>query len=329
MRILKSLARVGAAVFLAVAVIWATAAFVARQPTLTRRPFRPRLRADAANLQRHVEFLTVQVRPRDVKHLANLDAAADYIKTAFTKSGGRVTEQPFDVRNRTFRNVICDFGPADPSRPLLIVGAHYDAFSMTGNLPGADDNASGTAGLMELARLLGAQAPENPVELVAYTTEEPPFFASDRMGSAVHADSLLESDRKVTAMLCLEMIGYFRGEQRWDSRVLGMLYPRRGDFIGVAGGWDDRDLARLVKNAIRSAGGPPVVSFTGPRSMSDASDHRNYWSRGFKAVMITDTAYLRNPNYHAVGDTADTLDYERMARVVDGVMNAILELQAR
>ena len=326
---LKSLLRIGVAVILTVAVLWGAAAAIARQPTFARPRFRPKLRADAGNLQRHVQFLSVDVRPRDVEHLANLNAAADYIKAVFTKSGGRVAEQTFDVRDRTFRNVICDFGPADASRPLLVVGAHYDAFSMTGNLPGADDNASGTAGLLELARLLGTQPPSDPVELVAYTTEEPPFFASDRMGSAMHADSLLESDRNVKAMLCLEMIGYFRGDQRWDSKVLGLLYPRRGDFIGVAGGWDDRGLARQVKSSMRAAGGPTVVSFTGPRLMSDASDHRNYWSRGFKAVMITDTAYLRNPNYHTAGDTPDTLDYQRMARVVDGVMNAILDLQAR
>ena len=266
------------------------------------------------------------MRPRDVAHPANLDAAATYVKAEFSRTGGSVSEQVFTARKHTYRNIICAFGPQERNLPLLVVGAHYDAFSMTGDLPGADDNASATAGLLELARLLTSQPPKIPVELVAYTTEEPPFFGSEEMGSAIHAESLRRANRNVKAMLCLEMIGYFRGDQRWDSWALGTFYPRRGDFIGVAGGWEDRNLARRVKSAMRSAGGPPVLSFTGPRSMLDASDHRNYWSHGYRAVMITDTAYQRNPNYHDRGDTEDTLDYSRMARVVDGVFNAILDL---
>jgi hypothetical protein len=328
-RIVASLGRIIAVAILAVLAIWAVAATVIRQPTVSRVPFRPQFHADAVNLHRHVDFLTTSVRPRDADHTANLDAAASYIKAAFEKTGGRVTEQVFVARKRTYRNVICSFGPQGDTRPIIVVGAHYDAFSQSDNLPGADDNASGTAGLLELARLLATQPPGTPLELVAYTTEEPPFFGTEQMGSAIHAEALRRANRDVKAMLCLEMIGYFRGEQRWDSWVLGMIYPRRGDFIGVAGGWADRRLARVVKSAMRSAGGPPVLSFTGPRAMLDASDHRNYWGQGWTAVMITDTAYQRNPNYHDRGDTADTLDYSRMAGVVDGVFNAVLELTSR
>jgi hypothetical protein len=105
------------------------------------------------------------------------------------------------------------------------------------------------------------------------------------------------------------------------------VYPSRGDFIAVAGGWPDRNLARWLKRGIAGAGGVPVVSFTGPRETSDASDQRNYWSRGWPAVMVTDTAFLRNPNYHTLGDTAATLDYRRMAAVVDGVFNALTNAQ--
>jgi Zn-dependent M28 family amino/carboxypeptidase len=157
--------------------------------------------------------------------------------------------------------------------------------------------------------------------LVAYTNEEPPFFGSDQMGSAVHAQSL--EGRAVRGMIWLEMIGYFAETQSWPNALFAWIYPNRGDFIGIAGGWSDRGLAREVKRAIAGAGRIDVVSFSGPRETSDASDHRNYWSHGWPAVMITDTAFLRNPNYHTARDTADTLDYTRMARVVDGVLNAV------
>lgn len=143
------------------------------------------------------------------------------------------------------------------------------------------------------------------------------------MGSAVHAASV--NPEEVEGMICLEMIGYFRGEQLWPNTLFDLLYPDRGDYIAVGGGWDDRALVRRVKRAIRGAGGVRVYSFTGPRETLDASDHRNYWNRGMRAVLVTDTAYLRNPNYHTAGDTAETLDYGKMARVVDGIFSAVTE----
>jgi hypothetical protein len=124
-------------------------------------------------------------------------------------------------------------------------------------------------------------------------------------------------------MICLEMIGYYAPSQSWPNSTFTALYPSTGDFIGVGGGWNDRALTRHVKRAIRGAGGVRVLSFTGPRVTLDASDHRNYWSAGWPAVLVTDTAYLRNPNYHAARDTADTLNYGKMARVVDGVFSAV------
>lgn len=282
-----------------------------RQPVFAREKTSLRDHADAARLRAHVQFLTSRVRSAD--HPDELRVVAAYIADRFRASGATVEEQVF----REYRNVIAHFGPRDPNLPVLIIGAHYD---VCGDLPGADDNASGTAAILELARLLGRTPPNTPVMLVAFTTEEPPFFGSEMMGSAVHAASL---KRPVIGMMSLEMIGYFRGEQRWTSWVLSLMYPRKGDFIGVCGGWRDRVLARRTKRAL-NASGIRTVSFTGPRTMLDASDQRNYWSRGWPAVMVTDTAYERNPNYHTARDTADTLDYARMARVVDGVFRVAL-----
>lgn len=171
--------------------------------------------------------------------MENLDAAASYVANAFRSAGGDVHEQVFEARGRTYRNVAATFGPSAKGKPLWIVGAHYDAFGETGNLPGADDNASGVAGLLELARLLGRQKPNEPVMLVAFANEEPPFFASEQMGSAVHADNMSRQHRAIAGMICLEMIGYFSDKQRWDSPLLSVFYPHRG---GLYRSW--RRLAR-------------------------------------------------------------------------------------
>ena len=310
---MRPLLRIG----LAIAILLTLAVALIRQPTLTPLAFGSRPRASARALRQHVNFLTIDVRPRGADRPENLDKAAEYIAAHFRAAGAAVTFQHF---NDQYKNVIARFGPQ--SGRALIVGAHYDAFTATGDLPGADDNASGTAGLLELARLLGTQKLEKPVILVAYSAEEPPFYGSQLMGSAVHAAGL---DPKTTdGMICLEMIGYFRGTQSWPNALFALLYPDRADFIAVGGGWDDRHLLRRVKRAIRGAGGVPVLSFTGPRAALEGSDHINYWRRGIPAVLVTDTAFLRNPNYHISRDTAETLDYDTMARVVDGVFRAAL-----
>ncbi|HEX7140796.1 MAG TPA: M28 family peptidase [Vicinamibacterales bacterium] len=325
---MRALVTVGRAVAVAAVVtiiLFACATAVIRQPIVTfgLGPQAAHF-ASADRLRRGVRFLTTAVRPRDVGHASNLNQASAYIANEFAGAGARVGIQEFTARRQRFRNVIAEFGPAESTEPLLIIGAHYDAFSDGGDFPGADDNASGASALVELARVLRGRRIVRPVMLVAYANEESPFFGSEEMGSAVHASSLEEQHRRVAGMICLEMIGYYTVVQRWDSWVLRWMYPRRGDFIGVAGGWSDRHLAVSVKRALASAGAH-AVSFTGPRTMLDASDQRNYWSHRWPAVMVTDTAYERNPNYHTARDTAETLDYERMARVVDGLARFVTE----
>jgi len=320
---MRSLLRILIASALVIAVLFVIAAVLVRQPLYARVKAVP-ARADAARLRAHVDFLTTTTPARNADHPERLLAAAQYIAGLFRESGAVVEEQDYEASGRTYRNVIGHYGPRNGQ--VLIIGAHYDAFGAGADLPGADDNASGTAGLLELARLLGRAQITKPVTLVAFSTEEPPFFASEHMGSAVHAASLAHSGRPVAGMICLEMIGYYADEQQWEPKLLSLLYPKHGDFIGVAGGWRDRKLARQVKAALNAAGAN-AVSFTGPRSLLDASDQRNYWARGWPAVIITDTAYLRNPNYHMAGDTADTLDYTRMARIVEGLLTAIVRLR--
>jgi hypothetical protein len=324
--LVRSMLRIAAAVLILGLLGFGALAFVVRQPSLTSLRNLVGERSDPATLRRHVEVLSNDLQPRADSHRENLAATAAYIERAFRASGARTSLQSFTARGHSYANVVAELGPADSREPVLIVGAHYDAFSMREALPGADDNASGTAALMELARILGRQTVARPVLLVAFANEEPPFFGSDEMGSAIHAQQLAASGRPVQGMISLEMIGYYAPRQAWPNWLFETLYPSTGDFIGVAGSWPDRTLTRTIERAIRGSGSIDAVSFTGPRETSDASDHRNYWAHGWKAVMVTDTAFLRNPNYHTARDTADTLDYVKMAHVTDGVANAILHL---
>ena len=292
--------------------------------------------ADPSRLQAHVKYLSSDLYPRSFDRSENLERAARYILAEF-KSTGAVEVRLEDVidQEETYHNVIARFGPA--AGPLIVVGAHYDSASdVTRNAgnprgygpdthtPGADDNASGVAGLLELARLLGRETQHNSIELVAYTLEEPPHFATDTMGSAWHARSLGTARRDVRFMLSLEMIGCFDdrpGSQRYPLPMMSHLYSDRGNFIALAGRFGDFALMRQLEAIMRGASDIPVYSINAPSILPGIalSDHRNYWEQGIAAFMITDTAFYRNARYHQAGDTFDTLDYGRMAKVVRGV----------
>ena len=311
---------------LGVVLVLVAAWFWLTQPLLS--PAQPNAvrTVDPARLEAHVRKLAIDFSPRDINHLENLDLAAAYIASELTQAGGSISEQRYRVENRSFRNVIARFGPDTPER--IVVGAHYDAF---GALPGADDNASGVAGLIELARLLGAHPPALRIDLVAFSTEEPPYFGTTGMGSSVHAQSLQKENAVIRAMLSLEMIGYFsdeRGSQHLPAGILSAFYPSTGNFIGVVGRVSDGLLARRVKSAMSEAAPLPVYSVSAPSVIPgvDFSDQLNYWHAGYKAVMITDTAFYRNVNYHTQRDTPEKLDYKRMAMVVEGVYAAVTDL---
>jgi Zn-dependent M28 family amino/carboxypeptidase len=282
--------------------------------------------ADAGRLEAKVRQLIAESFPRDFGHPENLSRAARWIGEELSRSGAAVSEQVFTASGCEYRNVIARLGPANSE--VVVVGAHYD---VAGELPGADDNASGVAGLIELARLLQGRPLSKSVELVAFALEEMPFFGTGLMGSTVHARSLAKDGRRVVGMLCLEMIGCFEdapGSQQFPFPPLRLFYPGRGDFIAVVGNVFGSSLVRRVKRAMRSAGELPVHSINAPRWVPGVglSDHASYWKEGFPAVMITDTAFYRNDRYHTAADTPETLDYVRMARVVDGILRAVLGL---
>jgi len=300
--------------------------FWVTQPLFGRPQVRAKVAVDSARLEAHVRTICAEAGPRDESHPQNLDRVAGYIREEFQQANGVVTEQPFQVNGKTYRNVIAQFGP--DSRERIVVGAHYDT---AGPYPGADDNASGVAGLIELARLLGQASLPLRVELVAFTLEEPPYFRTPQMGSAIHAASLVNQGVKVRAMLALEMIGYFDdapGSQKFPASLLAAFYPSQGNFIGVVGAFGNGLLLRRLKSAMREASPLPVFTIAAPDFIPgvDFSDHLNYRQAGYVALMITDTAFYRNPHYHAPSDRPETLDYQRMAMVVQGVYAAVLAL---
>jgi Zn-dependent M28 family amino/carboxypeptidase len=283
--------------------------------------------ADTTQLRQHLQFLTTTPQPRNYQHPAVLDSVAVYIQQRLRAAGAHeIGSQPYAVRGQTYRNVLGSFGPKDG--PRLIIGAHYD---VCGEQPGADDNGTGVAALLELARLLGRQAAPLPyrVDLVAYTLEEPPFFRTSSMGSYVHAASLKAGGVPVRGMVALEMLGYYddrRGSQHYPIGPLKFIYGSRGNYVTVAQKFGNGRFGRRFARHYRSAARLPVKRFKAPAWLPgiDFSDHLNYWKFDYPAVLLTDTAFYRNRSYHLTTDTLARLDMRRLGLAVDALLATVV-----
>ncbi|MEM7103274.1 MAG: M28 family peptidase [Bacteroidota bacterium] len=280
--------------------------------------------AQQQRLYSDVEFLT-ELRPfRNYENLESLEKTCVYIKKELSKYGYQCTEQIWTAAGNQYKNIIAKYQPGLKRR--LVVGAHYD---VCGNQPGADDNGSAVAGLLETARLFSENQPQGDycVEFVFYCLEEPPFFATPQMGSYIHAKSLYDDNVDVMGMICYEMIGYFSDEpnsQPFPDPALAKIYPNTANFIMVVGIQKCRDFNTIVYNLMRKNSRISVEKIDfGVDSLAGLSDQRNYWKFGFDACMINDTSFIRNPNYHSITDTIDTLDFEKMTAVIDSAYNAI------
>ncbi|PCI96508.1 MAG: peptidase M28 [Flavobacteriales bacterium] len=289
------------------------------------------IEVDPERIKNDVTTLCSTTKPRNAKNIESLNEAASYIADEWIKLGLEVDTQKYIADGNEYKNLICSFGRTDGER--IIVGAHYDVCE---EQAGADDNASGTAGLLELARLLKKHQPNlnYRVDLVAYTLEEPPYFRTKFMGSAVHATYLKDNKIPIKAMICSEMIGYFsdeKGSQDYPIGLLKLFYPNTGDYISVVSkfGNGNSKLTRKVKKGIKRGANIDVTSVNAPASLPgiDFSDHLNYWKYDYPAVMITNTAFYRNKNYHEPTDLPETLDYERMAEVIKGIYNVLVEFK--
>jgi hypothetical protein len=282
---------------------------------------------DTLRLSSHLKKIT---ETSDFRHFMNphiLDQVAEYIKIELENSADSVYYQEFTVNGTVYKNVIASYGIKNTS--TIVVGAHYD---VCGLQDGADDNGSGTVGLLELGRQLKGKELNYRIDLVAYTLEEPPFFRTENMGSYQHAKMLDKENRIIHGMISLEMIGFFKDEKKTQDYPIGILklvYGGRGNYITLVNKFGKGKFAKRFTKKFKKGASIRTKRFNGPKVLPgvDFSDHLNYWKFGYSALMITDTAFYRNKNYHQQTDTIETIDFKRMADVLDTVLATLLKMK--
>ncbi|MES3039132.1 MAG: M28 family peptidase [Bdellovibrionota bacterium] len=281
-------------------------------------------------LKAHVIALSSITPSRSFDQPQSMYTAKQYITDSLNKMGYKIRLQEVYSEDNIYHNIIARYGDENATE-VIVVGAHYDTASKDN--PGADDNASGVAALLEIANLFAQNKNPTkvPIEFVAYTLEEPPSFGGKGMGSAYHAEELARNKVTVKFMMSLEMIGYYSNDwfsQDYPFSFFYLLYPWTGNFIALVSVPADRGLIQDFKKAMIPELNTTVYSVNAPATLPgiDFSDHRSYWAFDWPALMITDTAYLRNKNYHTPQDTADRLDYKKMSDVVGGIYKALVNL---
>lgn len=283
-----------------------------------------------SELQLHVETLAVKIGERNFEHYDKLNAAADYIEQLFLQTGLSVKRHTYSIKDKIYHNIEAEKKGLHQPDKIIIVGAHYD--SAQGS-PGANDNSSGIAGVLSLARVFSTKSPSRTIRFVAFTNEEAPFFWTKKMGSYVYAKSCKERKENIIAMLSLEEIGYYSDEEKSQHYfpLLGFFYPPKGNFIGFVSNLSSRKLLREVIVSFRrhkqfpSEGG----AFPGFAPGIFWSDQWAFWKMGYHALMVTDTAFLRYPYYHTAQDTPDKINFESMSRVVSGLEKVLDDLSEK
>jgi Zn-dependent M28 family amino/carboxypeptidase len=278
-----------------------------------------------ANLRNHLHYLSVTLGDRSICRPENLKAAEDYVSQNLAAMGYAPRRQTFTYMGEKVSNIIA--GDEDPGG-YYILGAHYDTVAGT---PGADDNASGVAVLLEVARLARRMPPPRPWAFIGFTCEEPPAFFTPAMGSRVYAKQARQEQAKILGMLCLEMVGYYSqttGSQSLPLPLRLMGYPTTGNFIGLVSDRRSRPIMDRLAAALKEAAHLPAVTLSVPfegHILPEVrlSDHASFWDEGYAAVMLTDTAFMRNPNYHGPGDVMDRLDLAAMTELTLGLVNFI------
>ena len=278
-------------------------------------------------LKRHVETLAQQIGERNVWHSEALLAAASYIRETLEDLGYEVKVQSFDSEGMSVQNLEVEISGDTASHEIIVLGAHYDSVFGT---PGANDNASGVAALLEIARLLAGTSYPRTLRLVAFVNEEPPFFYTDAMGSRIYAERSRQRGDQIKAMIALETIGYYTdqpGSQQYPF-PFKFFYPDIGNFIGFVGNLSSRRLLQQALATFRESTAFPSEGVAAPGWVMGVgwSDHWSFWQAGYPAIMVTDTALFRYRHYHAATDTADKLDYPSLARVTSGLANVAAEL---
>jgi hypothetical protein len=284
--------------------------------------------ASPARLEGHVLMLAERIGERNMWHFERLEQAARYIEAELAKTGCAVEFQEYEVQGKTVRNIGAEIKGEKRPEEIVVIGAHYD--SVLGS-PGANDNATGVAVLLEMARTLCDKRPERTLRLVAFVNEEPPFFQTGDMGSRVYALQAEREKENIVAMASLETLGHYsqaEGSQMFPFPPLRFFYPTRGNFVAFVGNFRSRTLLQQSLKAFRAGNDFPAEGLVAPAWLIgvDWSDHWSFWRSGYRAIMLTDTALFRYRHYHTARDTPDKVDYDSLARVAAGLIGMTGEL---
>ncbi|TWT32577.1 M28 family metallopeptidase [Blastopirellula retiformator] len=287
--------------------------------------------AIAARLTKHVDCLANLIGIRTLRHPAALTSTIGYITQQWIEMGYQVRQQTYDAGEGEATNLIVETSGSQRPEQIILLGAHYDSTPYT---PGADDNASAVAVMLEVARLLKAHAPRRTLRYVAFACEEAPYFNLGAMGSQHHARTARAANEQILGMLCLEMVGYFRDDPNSQKipdtmpKIFHPLFPTVGNFLAAVGNLSSWKLNWQFRRGFKQGSQLPLWSLNLPEKIHEIrrSDNSSFWDQGYPALMLTDTSFLRNPNYHQMTDTPDTLDYERMTEVALGVAAAVRRL---
>jgi len=285
----------------------------------------------ADRLRTHVDRLAGLIGSRHLGRPSAMDAAAALVERELGATGERVERQSYLAQGHEVANLIVERRGSERPGEIVILGAHYDTVDTT---PGADDNASAVAVLIEAARLLAGRTTRRTVRFVAFACEEPPHFYQETMGSQVHARECRRRGERIVGMLCLEMVGYYSDKPKSQRtppgipRFLRPLSPRRGNFLAAVGNLNSIRLGWSFRRGFKRATKFPLYSISLPEKINEIrlSDNSSFWDQGSPALMLTDTSFLRNPHYHEPSDLPETLDYERMARVTLGVAGGVARI---
>lgn len=313
--------------------VWAYFSMIRMPGASFQGPLPPLTAAQASlaeELRADVEMLAGTIGRRNTYYSGGLDQAVAFLEQSLRETGcGEARRQTFRSMSLDVHNLEVEIPGDSMPGEIIIVGAHYDSVD---DSPAANDNASGVAATLALARRFAAgMAPKRTVRFVLFVNEEPPHFKTDEMGSLVYARACRERGENIVGMLSLETIGYYTDapdSQAYPAAPIGWLYPGTGDFIGLVGDFGSRRLVRQGIGAFRAHARFPSEGAALPSSIAgvDWSDHWAFWQCGYPAIMVTDSAYFRYPDYHERSDTPEKLDYPSMARVVEGLEAVIREL---
>ncbi len=287
-------------------------------------------RDNSLRLYEHVKHLSDRIGSRSIHEYEKLEATKHYILSYLKDLGYAPILQDYNYNGKVYSNIIVSIKGAEHPGETIVIGAHYDTVYGT---PGADDNASAVAVLLELCRVLKDFSPRKALKLIFFTLEEPPLFRSKFMGSYIYASEAKARGENISAMVCLEMVGYYgdkEGGQTFPLPFMSTVYPSTPNFIAVVGNLTSRNLVEKIKKSINKSSGIPVETLSTVSFVPgvDFSDHRSFWKMGYPAVMITDTAFYRNPNYHSVKDTIDTLNFNKMSSLLVGLVQVAKNLSS-